>query len=302
MLDNRVDTFLSVCEHMSYTKAANELHITQPAVSQHIKFLENVYGTKLFEQIGKRIILTNTGKLLYEKLRLIKNDEERLKLTLSSAPKSSQCINLGVTMTIGEYVIAKPISRYLEYHPYTNFKISYNNTKTLLEYLQNGLINFALVEGYFPKDEYNTMTFSSENFIAVCNKNHVFKSCPKTLSDLFSERLLIREPGSGTRNILERNLAIHNYSVDNFKHFIQVENMHSIIQFLILDCGISFLYEAAVKNEIESGSLKKIPLKDFSMRHDFTFIWQKDSIFSKETEEICSELNTAAKIVLSSSL
>lgn len=291
MLDNRIDTFLYVCKYMSYTKAAAELHITQPAVSQHIKYLEGYYNTKLFSQNGKKLSLTDSGHILFDKLNKMKNDELKIMDALASANDNTATISFGVTMTIGEYVIADPISKYLSKNPDVNFKIRYGNTKTLLELLQNGEIDFALVEGYFPMNEYETLRFSTEDFIPVCNSTHHFVKRPQNINDLFEERLLIREPGSGTRNILERSLATQNYSIEDFRHYIQVENMHSIIQLLTMDCGISFLYKAAVKNELANNILKEINLKDFKIKHDFTFLWQKESIFSEEIRRICLDLS-----------
>jgi len=291
MLDFRVNTFLTVCRFMNFTHAAEELHITQPAVSQHIKYLENAYGTRLFELDGKKLTLTNSGKILYEKMNLLKNDELKLMQTLSNKDSiMARNISFGVTMTIGEYVIATPISKYLKSHPQTDFKIHYGNTQQLLASLERGDIDFALVEGYFPENEYESLIYKNVDFIPVCNSKHKFIKKPALLKDLFHERIIIREPGSGTRNILERNLAIQNHSISDFDHYIQVENMHSIIQLLLLDCGITFLYKSAVEEELNDGTLTEITLKDFSMKHDFTFIWQKKSIFSEEIQKICSDI------------
>ncbi len=290
MLDFRIYTFLAACRHMNFTKAAEELHITQPAVSQHIRYLEKAYGTKLFLQDGKKLSLTDSGRVLLDKMTLLKNDEMKLMEQFSEKPFLSRTISFGVTMTIGEYVIARPISLYLKDHPEINFKIHFGNTKDLLAHLDEGTIDFALVEGYFPEDKYESHTYRSVDFVPVCNANHRFAKTPKYVKDLFSERILVREPGSGTRNILERNLAIHNYDINNFNRFIQVENMHSIVQMLSLDCGISFLYKAAVERELQEGILKEIPLQDFSMKHDFAFLWQKESIFSEELRKICSTI------------
>lgn len=169
MLDFRINTFLTVCQTMNFTKAAEELHITQPTVSQHIHYLEDYYETSLFTYQNRQLALTEAGKIL-------------------------------------------------------------------------------------------------------------------------QERLLVREEGSGTRNILERNLSPKGLSISDFIHYTQVENMHTIIELLKKDCGISFLYKIAVKEELAKHTLKEIKLRDFSMKHDFDFIWTKGSIYAEEYEFICDEL------------
>ena len=105
-----------------------------------------------------------------------------------------------------------------------------------------------------------------------------------------SERLLIREHGSGTRAILTKTLVLKNMSIYDFPHIIEIENIHTIVSLLCEDCGIAFLYKAAVEKEIKEGILEQIPLSDFMVMHDFTFIWNKDSVFSDEYEGIFQEL------------
>ena len=112
---------------------------------------------------------------------------------------------------------------------------------------------------------------------------------PHTISDLVCERLLVREEGSGTRNILEQSLISRGFRISDFTHYTEVENMHTIIGLLKKDCGISFLYKIAVENELKSGILKEISLNDFKMQHDFDIIWEKHSIYTDKYLAICEE-------------
>lgn len=291
MLDFRIKTFLSVCNTQNYTRTAEELHITQPAVSQHINFLEKMYGVSLFSKVGRSIQITYAGEILYEKLRNMQNDEVIMKNILKSAEGKNPTLEFGVTMTIGEYGIAKPISEFLRKHPNQNLHICFGNTEELLNKLDNGEISFALVEGYFPKNKYGNLVYSRELFIPVCHKDHKFKNPVNSLNDLLDQRLLVREEGSGTRNILERNLALSGLSISDFKYSVMVENMHTIIGLLKEDVGITFLYGIAVEEEFRSGILREIKLPDFKMKHEFTFLWRKDSIFAQDYKAICKELS-----------
>lgn len=290
MLDFRIDTFLEVCRHMNYTKAAEELHITQPAVSQHIRYLENYYGVRLFMLEGKKIQLTPSGKLLFLKATALKNDEKLLMESIKNNSAVQIPPVFGVTRTIGEYIISEPLSRYMHKHPDMQVKMVIDNTADLLKKLRLGEINFALVEGYFPANEYDHLTYSIEDFIAVCSQKHMFEKEPDRLRDLLSERLLLRESGSGTRDILEKNLTVKNMSVYDFNSIAEISSMHTIVQLLMRDCGISFMYKAAVQRELDNGSLREIKLSDFHMQHEFTFIWDKGSIYSEDYKKICMEL------------
>lgn len=299
MIDFRIHTFIAVCKYMNFTRAAEELHITQPAVSQHIHYLEERYQTTLFLHEGKRIVLSPSGKLLLQAATALKNDEQLLITRMQQDTRQELPLNFGVTKTIGEFVIAKSLAKYMKQHPDSKIKMIMENTNELLQELKNGSIQFALVEGYFSPEEYDCMAFSSEEFIAVCSSNHQFKNQSIhlndskkaiTIQDLQKESLIIREVGSGTRDILEKNLTARNLSLNDFSHISEINSMNAIVQLLLADCGISFLYKAAVAPLLENGQLLEIPLVDFQLKHDFTFIWEKESIFGDSYREIFEEL------------
>lgn len=292
MLDFRMETFFKMCECMNFTHAAEDLNLTQPAVSQHIKYLEKEYGVPLFIREKKQLTLTPAGKILRSALETMRNDENTIKKRMRESLSRKKILTFGVTMTIGEYTIVPSLSAFMKKHPDTNIHIRYANTQTLLSFLYEGSIDFAIVEGYFKSDNYETRIFKTEEYIAVASQNHVFKKPVHCLKDLTSERLLIREHGSGTRAILTKTLALKNMSIQNFPHIVEMENIHAIVNLLCQDCGISFLYKSAVEQEIRNGRLIQIPLSDFMVMHDFTFLWNKNSVFSQEYETIFEELQS----------
>lgn len=290
MIDVRVKTFLTVCSYMNFTHAAEKLHLTQPAVSQHIKYLEKYYGTTLFIREKRNLTLTPAGEILRHALEAMQNDESTIQKRIQESMTGQKTLTFGVTMTIGEYAVVPALARFIKQHPETNFHIRYGNTQVLLNALKNGSIDFAIVEGYFPTNYYHTRIYRTEEYVAVTAKNHNFAGPVRCLQDLTKECLLIRESGSGTREILTRMLALNNLSVSDFPHYVEVENIHTIVSLLKQDCGISFLYKTAVEKELQRGQLELIHLPDMKIQHDFTFLWNKGSIFSDEYERICTEL------------
>ena len=253
MLDFRINTFLCVCQTMNYTKAAAQLNITQPAVSSHIHYLEDYYGTSLFLYRNKKLYLTRQGEILKERLQTMQNDEVQLKQELRPEDTGIKCLSFGVTMTVGEYAVVNPLAGFLKRHPDMNIHLKFGNTEQLIHLLEDGKIHLALVEGYYPGDQYENLTYNTEDYIAVCAAEHVFRNgTPACLRDLQGERLLIREKGSGTREIMERSLSARGIRLHDFSHFIEVENMHTITALLKEDCGISFLDKIAVKEELNT--------------------------------------------------
>ncbi len=290
MLDFRTETFLTVCETMNFTAAARELNITQPAVSQHIHFLEAQYHTSLFVYRNKRLSLTRSGEILRKRLLTMKNDEKAIQDEIKSKFSGIETLSMGVTMTIGEYAIVDKLADFLKSHPEINIHLHYGNTSQLLQLLDQGQISMAIVEGNYPKENYSHKKYSTEDYIAVCAASHKFvNEDPLSIHDLICERLLVREEGSGTRNILEQSLIARGLRISDFTHYTQVENMHSIIGLLKKDCGISFLYKIAVEKELASGTLKEISLTDFKMQHDFDMIWEKNSIYTDKYLTVCRE-------------
>ena len=296
MLDHRIETFLCVCHTKNFTAAAAKLHITQPAVSQHIRYLEKEYGCPLFSRDGKHISLTPAGEVLWQSMNSLKTDQQTLVRRMQEAGTKPRTLTFGVTLTIGEYVILPSLARFLHDNPDTNVQVRYGNTHTLVDLLYGGEIDFALVEGYVPRHDLGILVDRVEPYLPVCAKGHRFHKTVSTIQDLMPERILIREEGSGTREILEKYLALHNLSVSDFSHYAQVENMHSIVELLLRDCGIAFLYRAAVKDLLASGTLEIIPITNFQMFHDFTFIWNQHSCFAQEYQTICQYLHNVRSL------
>lgn len=287
MLDYRLYTFLTLSKTLNYTKAAEILCITQPAVSQHIRYLETTYQVKLFDHQGKNLSLTRQGEYLASCLHTMAADEKKIMKNLQNISESKH-LRFGATLTIGEYMLPKKIHSFLQQHPNTNMTMIVENTATLLEMLDAGDISFALVEGYFPSHRYIHKTISTQPYVAVKGSQYPVKEEVCTLKDLLSHRLIIREEGSGTREILERILKENNLSIKDFENSIEIGNMNAIKYLVQENMGITFLYEAAVEEELKKGTIKTIPLYDFHIQREFTFITLKDTIFMEEYEAFLS--------------
>ncbi|MBC5786415.1 MULTISPECIES: LysR family transcriptional regulator [Clostridiaceae] len=290
MLDFRIDSFLAVCKYMNFTKASEELNITQPAVSQHIHYLEREYQTKLFEYKGKKLFLTPSGKLLLNAATTMKHDEIFLRKNMRQQHGEARHMVLGATLTIGEFMMPQLLSRYLQKYPTVSIDLQIANTQQLLEKIDRGEIDFALVEGYFDKREYDSRMFSKENYIAVCSPKYPFSDKEQSLEQLFNEKLILREQGSGTREILERYLESKNFSFKDFRLLLQTNNIQAIKHFVMEGQGITFLYQITVQQELLQGQLQQIYLPDFPLSHEFNVIWRKNSIFTEHYQEIFQEL------------
>ena len=128
----------------------------------------------------------------------------------------------------------------------------------------------------------------------MCSKNNKLATRIRNekifIGDLLGENLLLREKGSGSRDILEKNIKDRDYAISDFKNYFEISNINIIKELVSENCGITFIYEVAVKKELEKEILYEIPLEDFNVIHDFTFIWRKNSIFNKYYKNIYNVL------------
>ena len=284
MIDFRHETFLALCEIKSYTKTAEYLHITQPAVSQHIKYLENLYNGKLFTYTGKELSLTDRGRKLYDYTKRIAVDCKKIKDDLTDYKNT--VISFGATLTIGEYIMPDIISHIMKVRPDIHFNMYVENTSILLKKLENGDISFAVIEGFFDKSRYDYSLFRNEPFIGICAPDciHAKESC--SVESLLDNRLILREKGSGTRAIFENVLFEKNLSPESFNGTLEIGSLNAIKKLVSRNSGISFMYYAAAGEEISRGNLSQMKLSNWNVAHEFNFVYTKDSIHRYEIEHI----------------
>lgn len=273
--DIKMETFIAVCDHQNFTRAANDLGLTQPAVSRQMKSLEEYYGVSLFRYEGKKLFLTAAGEILYHYAKVARCDELRLRDKLKE--QAAKILRFGATPTPGEFMIPQILSGYLREFPTSEVYMTIQNTESLLTKLDNGEIDFAIVEGNFPKKRYEYLLFSNENYSPVASTRQEFSG--RSLENLLSNTLIIRESGSGNREILEYSLKRHNILLSDFAGKIEINDIKVQKALIQQGCGIAFLFESAIEKEEK---LKVIPIDGFPLQHEMNIIWRKDSIFQEE--------------------
>ena len=289
MLDFRMDTFLALCRTMNYTRAAEELNITQPAVTQHIQYLQRHYGVKLFQYRDKHLFLTEAGAALRSAALTMEHDERELMEHLPLLQKGMQHLRLGATLTVGEYALPPHLGRYMKRHPDVALHLVVGSTRRLLEGLNRGELDAAVVEGYFAKREYDAIRWSMEPYVCVCAAGSALEG-PMELEDLFTQTLILRDPESGTREILERALLERNFQLSDFRRVVEINDLTVIKQLVEQNCGITFLYRRAVERELEEGQLRQVFLRGWEVQHEFTFLWRKGSVFEQNYRRLYAML------------
>ncbi len=271
MLDHRTETFMTVCNVMNYRETARLLHITQPAVTQHIQFLEKEYGCRLFLYENRKLIKTPAAQMLEDYLRSAQQRENYLREKLKN--NGLRKLNIGATKTIGDYVITKQIHRFLD-QPDTSLTLIIDNTRHLLQMLEQNALDYAIIEGYFDRNRFGSQLYRREPFVGICRKDHPFAGKEVSVEELLSETLIHREKGSGTLAILEDKLLEHNESIDRFERLICISSFKMIIDLIKSGYGISFVYEVLARSDPELGIFT---LKGEPLTREFNIIYLKDA-------------------------
>ena len=280
MLDPRWNTFLVLCEIMNYTRAAERLCLTQPAVTHHIHYLEDHYGCRLFSYEGKVLRLTEAGVKLREYTRSLAYNSRKVEESMM-APKPLS-LRIGASKTIGEFVVAPKVERFLRDYPEASFSLIVDNTQVLLRMLEAGKLDFVLVEGFFDGSRYETTLYRKEEFFGICPPGHRFAGRAISLTELESERILIREPGSGTRAIFEEALRRENRTLKSYPNVATISDFSTIKSLVADGLGVSFLYAPAVSGELERGELVRFDLAGLPMSGVFSFVCLKDNLFAAD--------------------
>lgn len=270
-MDQKLETFLTLCQTMHYGKAAEQLHLSQPAVSKHIQALEAQYGVSLFHYHGRHLDKTSQGELLEQYAASLRYNEENLLARLHEQPKN--LLRIGATKSIGDYILMCEIRRFLS-DPQNRLEFIVDNTARLLEKLEAGELDFVVLEGVFDKQKYDWFQLRREPYVGICRKDHLFSGKAIMVEEIFSEKLWIREQGSGTRKILERELNQLGYHIDAFDDCVCISSF-KLIKELLLECGgISFVYEAVVKKDERFGQFYCPPLTG---THELNVVFLKNT-------------------------
>ncbi len=278
MLDFRVDSFLAVCKHLSYTKAAQELNLTQPAITQHINFLESQYQVKLFTRENNKISLSPEGEQLRNAMVTIRQDIKKLQEDLIKMKHQKFQLRFGCVAAVAEHSLIPLLSDYIKTHPNRDVQLIVDTTSALMRDMDNGNIHFAIVDGYFSKENYKHLPWSTVNFVCVCAAKHTFPKCIYKFEDLLSEELIVFSPTVTPGSIFSNYLEENDIHLSDFKRVLEFNSILLLKQLLIDDYGITFLPKSAVEEELSDGRLKEIPLDNFNLTREFHYIWRKDSI------------------------
>jgi DNA-binding transcriptional LysR family regulator len=275
MLDAKLNTFIKVSNIKNYTRAAEILNLTQPAVTQHIKQLEAYYDVKLIKKKGRQIFLTEEGELLLKKAKEFEADSVLLKRELKNKASVTKRYHIGATLTIGEFVLPKLLGDFKRIYDNIDVIMEVHNLEGILKKMGNGELDLGIVEGPFDKRKYNYRKLMDDELVLVASPQSSLLMRTRIEMDevINSGKLIMREPGSGTRMVFENKLLEMGFRLSDTKIYMEVGSIGAIKSLVVANLGYTVISREAVKREVESGILSLIPIQDTEILREFNFIY-----------------------------
>ena len=274
MIDNRLITFLTLLEEKNYTKTANKLYISQPAVTHHIKSLENEYNISLFDD-SKSFKLTNAGSILYEHALRIKEENELLINTLAnSSTKTIQKISI----TPFSFYLLKTNSILKEfYNILLENNISINKSNDIFTDISSGRVDFGIIDNSFDSTIFDSIPIISEKICLIAKSEGIYKNKDRiTREQLNQSTIIYPDSLSGIYHTVIQGLKNKNIKIKS--HHIMYSNSAIIMADMVnkLD-GIGFMYYSTAKELAKEGNIKIIELLNYSPIQTIYLIYNKIS-------------------------
>lgn len=277
--------FCRVVEEGSITKAAKTVYLSQPAITKQIHSLENYYDMKLFNRTNGKIELTKMGEIFYKYAKKILAIEQHAVANMQrEQQKITDTLHIGASTTIADYVLPTIIQKFKQKYKAVNFNVIMRNTPSIIDDLNNHVIDVGLVESTVFAPYLEKQKFFSDRLTLVVPSAHPWKHRQEIeLSDIAGEKMLWRESESGTRLFIESILSKKNI-LQTMGEMIEFSSVQAIKNAIEAGLGISILSELAIQKELQYNTLHQVTIQDIHMTRDFLIV-QKKGHHSKEISQ-----------------
>lgn len=292
MEDHKLRVFCTVAETKSFSKASEIIHLTQPAVSLQIQALEELYETKLFDRSSSTVTLTQAGEILYKYAKDILSlyaSAEKHVGELTGLVKGS--VSVGASTTIGNFLIPSVLADFRKTHPKIRVHLFVGNTKRIVELLNAGNIDFGLVEGDVTRQKLVVEKLLTDELVVIVSSLHPWaKKKEVSIFDIVKEPFILREEGSGTRQVIEKYFGKHGISIHDIKASMMLGSTDAIKEVVERGVGMSLVSRWAARKEATYGALKLLSIKEEKLLRDFALIFQKNARGSHAVDEFLTYL------------
>lgn len=290
----QMKTFLAVIKCGSFTRAAHELNLTQPAVSGHIAALEEEFGMPLFNRTGRKVVLTDAGEILMRGARDIFYHVDDLKRELADLRAlRGGMIRIGASKIVGVYMLPKIMMAFRDEFPDIELQISIHSAHTIVAQVEDNAYDLAIVgEGeQIASRNVGTKVIGEDEFVLVASPSHPLVQTPLvTVEELSNEPFILS--GRLTASLISLTAQLADIGL-NLKSSIEMDEAGAIKRAVEEGAGLAIISRSVVERELEQGRLCELRLDAPPFKRNILMLWRHDRRFSKNTEAFMRFLQKA---------
>ncbi len=271
----RLKVFRAVADELSFRKAAEILHLSQPAVSQQVHALEDEAGVRLFDRAPAGITLTEAGRILLLHANTV-------ALTMQQAQRELAALNhdvagdlrLGASTTVAQYVLPRILGAFLRQYPHVRLSLISGNTERIVEAIAEKRIALGIIEGPAMRRDLKTERMMHDEMVLIVAPDHPLALSKKVLapSALASLPLLLRERGSGSRRVVERALKQLGLPLRSLTLALELDSTEAIVSGVEAGLGAGFVSRFALGKALRLGTIRTVAVEGLQIRRHFSFV------------------------------
>ena len=287
MSDRRLQVFHAVARLLSFTKAAEVLHMTQPAVTFQIRQLEEQFDTRLFDRAHNRVSLTEAGHVAFEYAEIIFERYSELENAIREITGSiSGSLTLGASTTISEYMLPALLGDFNAKNPEVLLRLRVSNTEGIVSMVENNVIDLGVVEGPVTNKNLLVEVCRKDDLVVVVPPDHdLAKLDSVTVEQMLEYPFICREEGSGTREVINEHLKSQGISKHALKASLELGSPEAIKGAIQAGMGVSVLSSVSLAKELKLGILKTVPLNP-PLSREFSFVRQRQKFRVRTMDEL----------------
>ena len=277
MINPKLYSLLKVAETGGFTRAAEQLSLTQPAVSQHIHSLESELNVKIFDRCGNELHVTHEGETVIKYAKRMLALYHNLERDLESDKNQIRFLTVGITHTAESNPIAEALAKYVNSRDGVTIKIITDTISNLYDMLKNYELDFAIVEGRLNDPSLKHLMLDTDCLVLAVSPNHrLSKQSMVTIEQLKKEKMILRLPDSNTRNLFVSSLESQNMLISDFNVVLEINNIATIKDLIRRDFGVSVLAKSSCLDELSKKKIAVLPIENLSMIREINIVYPQD--------------------------
>jgi len=273
---------VTVYQEESITRAAEKLHMTQPATSLAIREMEEYYHTKLFERSGRGIRVTSAGTRLYPSAARLLSLYDEMDAEMKNWDTSGK-LRIGSSISIGSCILPQLINRFSKKYPELELYVKVDSSDVIEQNILENHLDFALIEGSVHSEKLNSSVFLDDELVPVCSRFHPLAGAEDIeLDSLKKEHFLMREPNSGTRQLADSSFALKNFQI---KPTWESTSTAALINAVSIGLGISILPKRMLEKQLRMHQIASFTIHDLDLKRHYSLIYHENKFVSPTMQE-----------------